>query len=71
MNRVEPAHVPGCFKCLKQPGVTGKPWKSGTTPGATVSPTGRRRGDTGAIREHPCLHRDKPCAMKTAGMPEF
>ena len=26
-----------------------------------MSPPGRRRGDTGVIREHPCLHRDKPC----------
>ena len=30
-----------------------------------MSPPERRRGDTGAFREHPCLHRDKPCAMKT------
>ena len=78
MNRVEPAHVPGCFKCLKHPGHTRSNRegcqihrKTGTTPGATVSPPGRRRGDTGAIREHPCLHRDKPCAMKTPGMPDF
>ena len=26
-----------------------------------MSPPGRRRDDTGGIREHPCLHRDKPC----------
>ena len=26
-----------------------------------MSPPGRRRGDTGAIRERPCLNRDKPC----------
>ena len=28
--------------------------------GTTVSPPGRRRGDTGAFRGHPCLQRDKP-----------
>ena len=76
MNRVGPAHVPGCFKMFKNNrGLTGSnredcqiPWKTGTTPGATVSPPGRRRGDTGAIRDHPCLHHDKPCAMKTPGI---
>ena len=26
-----------------------------------MSPPGRRRGDTGVIREHPCLHRGKTC----------
>ena len=69
---------PVVLKCLKQPGLTGSnregyqiPWKTGTTPGATVPPLGRHRSDTGAIREHPCLHRDKPCAMKTPGMPDF
>ena len=36
-----------------------------------MPPPGRRRGDTGAFPEHPCLHRDKPCAMKTPGMPDF
>ena len=36
-----------------------------------MSPPGRRRGDTGTFREHPCLHRYKPCAMKTPGMPVF
>ena len=36
-----------------------------------MSPPGQRRGDTGAFREHPCLHRDKPCAMKTPAMPDF
>ena len=29
-----------------------------------------RRGDTGAFWEHPCLHCDKPCTMKTPGMPQ-
>ena len=78
MNRVEPAHVPGCCKMLKQPELTGSnregcqiPWYIGTTPGATVSPPGPRSRDTGAFRKNPCLHRDKPCAMKTPGMPDF
>ena len=69
---------PIVLKCLKQPELTGStregcqiPWLIGTTPGATVSPPGRRRGDIGAFREHPCLHRDKPCTMKTPGMHDF
>ena len=46
MNRVEPAHVPGCFKMFNwdSPGVTGKAVKYRDKPG-------RRR-------EQPCLHRD-------------
>ena len=75
MNRVEPAHVPGCLKMFKTTGSNREgcqiPWKTGTTPGATMSQLGWGRGDTGAIREHPCLHRDKPCALKTPGMPAF
>ena len=27
-----------------------------------MSPLGRGRGDTSAIREHPCLHREKLCS---------
>ena len=46
LNRVEPAHVPGCFKMFKtkQPGFTGKAVKYRDKPG-------RRR-------EQACLHRD-------------
>ena len=45
MNRVEPAHVPGCFKNNRNsPGLTGKAVKYRDKPG-------RRR-------EQPCLHRD-------------
>ena len=46
MNRVEPAHVPGCFKMFNRdsPGVIGKAVKYRDKPG-------RRR-------EQPCLHRD-------------
>ena len=43
MNRVEPAHVHGCFN-RHSPGVTGKAVKYRDKPG-------RRR-------EQPCLHRD-------------
>ena len=43
MNRVEPAHVPGCFKMFT-PGLTGKAVKY--------------RGKPGRRREQPCLHRD-------------
>ena len=69
---------PVVVKCLKQPELTGSnregcqiPWLTGTTPGASVSPPGRRPRDTGVFRKNPCLHRDKPCAMKTPGMPDF
>ena len=68
MNRVEPAHVPGCFKMFK---TTGTHREGCQIPWLTGSPPGQRRGDTGAFGEHPCLHRDKPCAMKTPGMPDF
>ena len=57
MNRVEPAHFPSCFKTFNQESCQ-IPWYTGTTPGATVSPPGRRQGDTGTFREHLCLHRD-------------
>ena len=47
MNRVEPAHVPDCFKMFNNrdtPGVTGKAVKYHDKPGSR--------------REQPCLHRD-------------
>ena len=36
-----------------------------------MSPSGRRRGNTGAFRDHPCLDRDEPYAMETPGMSQF
>ena len=62
---------PVVLKCLKQPGLTGSNREGCQIPWLTGSPPGQRRGDTGAFREHPCLHREKPCAMKTPGMPDF
>ena len=45
MNRVEPAHVPGCFKMFNTTGV------NRDEPGR-MSNTGVNRGDAGAIPAH-------------------
>ena len=62
MNRVEPAHAPGCFKMFNTTEVNRDEL-------GRMSNTGVNWGDTGSFREHPWLHRglsrDKPCAMKT------
>ena len=69
MNRVEPAHVPGCFKMFKMFKTTGTHREE---PGR-LSNTVINREDAGVLHrdgvgavpvqsgEHPCLHRDKPC----------
>ena len=65
---------PVVLKCLKQPGVTGKTVKyrvNRDDAGSNRVSTGTASGDTDAFREHPGLHRDKPCAMKTPGIPDF
>ena len=48
MNRVKPAHVPGCFKMFKT---------SGTHRGVTGKAV-KYRDKPGRRREQPCLHRD-------------
>ena len=58
MNRVEPAHVPGCFKMFNTTGVNrDEPGRMSNTgvnrdePGR-MSNTGVNRGDAGAIPAH-------------------
>ena len=65
MNRVEPAHVPGCFKMFNVTRV------NRDEPGR-MSNTGVNRAEAGATPvipgrslAPPGLYRDKPCAMKT------
>ena len=62
MNRVDPAHVPGCFKMFNTIGANqDEPER--------MSRTGINRGDAVAIPTHsvphPCLYHDIPAAMKT------
>ena len=62
MNRVEPAHVPGCFKTFNKTGAHGDEPRR-------MSRTGVNWGAAVAIPAHSvapqCLYRNIPAAMKT------
>ena len=81
MNRDEPCHNRGgTVDNLGDPGgtvlnrlmspVVLKCLNNRDSPGVTEKAV-KYRGKLGRRRKHPCLHRDKPCAMKTPGMPDF
>ena len=65
MNRVDPAHVPGCFKMFNTTG------PNQDEPGS-MSRAGVNRGDAVAVPAHfmapPCQYRDIPATMKTPAL---
>ena len=65
MNRVEPAHVPGCFKMFNTTVVNRDEPERMSNIGVNRATPGRYRLIPGTSVAPPGLYRDKPCAMKT------
>ena len=68
MNRVEPAHVPGCFKMFNTTGVNrDEPGRMSNT-GVNRPIPGRYRPIPGTSVAQPGLYRDEPGRMSNTGV---